>query len=171
MTSPTRGPRAQKLGPGTLQLGEVGTGLDLSCQVTEVTVTWDNDTDDDLPVLCGDVIPGDDTFTAELEATIVQDMVAGGVIDYTWKHRGEVVALTFTPTEGEARVTGRVKIIPVDLGGEVRKKNSSDVTWPFVGEPTFTPMADPTSLAGTDEEEPPVEQPDSDPSPAPGTGA
>lgn len=146
MTSPVRGPRAQKLGPGTLQLGDVGEELDLSCQVTEVTVTWDNDTDDDVPVLCGGMMAGDDTFTATLEATIVQDMIAGGVIDYTWRNKGAVVPVTFTPTDGDARVTGDVKIIPVDLGGKVRKKNTSDVSWPFVGEPSFTPMADPTSL-------------------------
>lgn len=146
MTTPVRAPRAQKLGPGTLQIGETGTELDLSCQVTEVTVTWDNDTDDDVPTLCGGVLAGDDTFTATLEATIVQDMIAGGVIDFTWRNKGKVVPLTFTPTEGEAKVVGDIKIIPVDLGGEVKKKNTSDVQWPFVGEPSFTPLSDPTSL-------------------------
>lgn len=141
MTTPLRGPKAQKLGPGRLQIGETGALLDLSCQVTEVKITWDNDTDDDIPVLCGGIMPGDDTFTAKLEATIVQDLSADGVIDYTWKNKGNVVPMTFTPTEGAAKVEGDVKIIPVDIGGEVKKKNTSDIEWGFVGEPTFTPLA------------------------------
>lgn len=154
MTSPTptrRGPRAQKLGPGTLTIGETGSLLDLSCQVTEVKVTWDDDTDDDIPVLCGSVIPGAATYTAQLEATIVQDMSAGGVIDYTWTHKGETVPVTFTPTAGSATVTGEVTVKPVDLGGKVGSKNDADVEWPFNGEPQFTPLTDPTDTGSRGE--------------------
>lgn len=148
MTSPTRrGPQAQKLGPGELQIGETGSALDLSCQVTEVKITWDDDTDDDIPVLCGSVIPGASTFTAALEATVVQDMSAGGVVDYTWQNKGQDVPFTFTPTTGNAKVTGRVTLKPVDLGGEVGKKNDSDVEWPIIGEPVFTPLTDPADLS------------------------
>lgn len=138
--------KAQKLGPGSLKLGETGTDLDLSCQMTEVRITWDTDEGDSVSVLCGDTIPGDDTYTATLEGTVMQDFSAGGVIDYSWSNKGAVVPVEFVPTTGNAEVRGRVKITPIDMGGEVNKKNDSDLSWVFVGEPEFTPLSDETSL-------------------------
>lgn len=132
--------RAHKLGPGTLKIGETGTELDLSCQMTEVKITWDADEGDPIDVLCGDTIPGDDRFTATLEGTVFQDMAANGVVDFSWSKKGSVHKVIFEPTAGNAKVEGKVKIKPVDLGGEVGKKNTSDLSWQFMGEPTFTPV-------------------------------
>lgn len=140
MSSPIRTPKSQKLGPGVLKLGETGTEIDISCQVTSVKITWSSDSEDDIPVLCGGFMPGDETYNATLEATLVQDLSEDGVIDFTWKHRGEVMKLEFTPTTGNAKVTGSVKINPMELGGDVRKTNTSDVEFPFMGDPDFKPL-------------------------------
>lgn len=129
--------RSQKLGPGELYLGETGSGIDISCQMTEARIQWDNDEDDAVPVLCGDTIPGDDTFTATLAGVLYQDMTVGGIIEWSWDNKGEIVPFRFVPATG-AEITGKVKVLPVDLGGEVKKKNTSDIEWPCLDEPVFT---------------------------------
>lgn len=139
MTTPHR---SQSLGPGTLTVGETGTDIDLSAQVTQVTVTWENNEEEAVPVLSGEMIPGDDSFTATLEATLFQDMTEDGIIDWSWSNRGKIVPVEFQPTTGTAKVTGTIKVMPVALGGEMRRKNTSDVSWPFVDEPSFTPLTD-----------------------------
>lgn len=132
-------PKAQKLGPGELTLNS-DTALDLSCQMTKVEITWDVDEDDAVPVLCGGVMPGDTTYSAKLEGEAFQDLSTGGLIDYTWKKRGEIADLVFTPTAGAAKVTGKVVIRPLNVGGDVGKKNTTDIEFMFVGEPDFIPL-------------------------------
>lgn len=131
------GPRAQKLGPGELKIG--GDELDISCQMTEVKITWDIDEDDAVPTLCGGSMPGDTTYQAKLEGEAFQDLTAGGIVDYTWKNRGEVKSMSFTPTTGKAKITGSIIIQPLELGGDVGKKNTSDIEFNFAGDPVFTP--------------------------------
>lgn len=132
-----RAPRAQKLGPGELKIG--GDELDISCQMTEVKITWDIDEDDAVPVLCGGTMPGDTTYQAKLEGEAYQDLTAGGIVDYTWKNRGEIKSVAFTPTTGEAKITGSIVIQPLELGGEVGKKNTADIEFSFAGDPVFEP--------------------------------
>lgn len=132
-----RAPRAQKLGPGELKIG--GDELDISCQMTEVKITWDIDEDDAVPTLCGGTMPGDTTYQAKLEGEAYQDLTKGGILEYTWKKRGEIKSVTFTPTTGTAKITGSVVIQPLELGGEVGKKNTSDIEFSFAGDPVFTP--------------------------------
>lgn len=134
-------PKAQTLGPGSLTIGKTGEQLDLSCQLSECRVTVDVDEGDIIPVLCGGKLVEDDVYTTKITGTVIQDLSAKGVIDYTWRNKGKVVPCTFTPTTGAARVTGDVKIRPIDIGGEVRKRNTSDFEWVFVGDAQFTPMA------------------------------
>lgn len=134
-----RAPRAQKLGPGELKIG--GEELDISCQMTEVKVTWDIDEDDPTPTLCGGTMPGDVNYQAKLEGEAFQDLTEGGIIDYTWKNRGEVKTVSFTPTVGKAKITGSVIIQPIELGGDVGKKNTSNIEFRFAGDPVFEPNA------------------------------
>lgn len=142
MTSPTRRTRSQKLGPGELIIGETGTTIDLSCQMTEVKIAWENDESDPVHVLCGGIVPGDDTFTATLEGVAYQDMTETGIVEFSWNNKGAVVPFRFEPIDG-ANVVGEVKIMPIDLGGEVNVKNTSDLSWPCIGEPRFTAAPDP----------------------------
>src|SRR5690625_7255491 len=83
--------RSQKLGPGELYLGETGSGIDISCQMTEARIQWDNDEEDAVPVLCGDTIPGDATFPATLAGVVYQDVMAGGIIEWSWDNECDIV--------------------------------------------------------------------------------
>ena len=56
--------KVTKFGPGTLTLGEVGTPIDVSCQVISCQIEWDKDKDDDVVVLCGETVGGSTIYTA-----------------------------------------------------------------------------------------------------------
>ncbi|MGB3604237.1 MAG: hypothetical protein WBA38_11890 [Gordonia sp. (in: high G+C Gram-positive bacteria)] len=144
------------LGPGSLVFGEVSVDeLDISCQVTACKITIDSDKEDDLPTLCGGVIVGEKTYTFKLEASAAQDLEADGLIDWTWKNAGKEMPFKFIPRKEEvATVAGFVTIDPVELGGDIKKRNISDFEFDIVGIPTFTPDATPDSG-----EYPPVEAP------------
>lgn len=128
------------VGPGTLKLGETGTELDLSCQVTTATVEWDSDQDDAVDTLCGDSIAGETSFTATLKGTALQDLSTGGIADYTWQHKGKDVPFTYTPnTQVGATIKGKCTIMPVSVGGDVKSRPDTDFEFPCVGEPELTP--------------------------------
>jgi len=131
--------KATKLGPGILTLGDTATGLDLSCQLSAAKVEWDKDKEDDVEVLCGDTVAGGVTYTAKLTATVLLDLSDGGMVDFTWDHKGEEIAFVFEPSTAEAKaVTGTLVVDPLDVGGDEVKKNMSvDLEWDIVGEPAW----------------------------------
>lgn len=135
MTSPLPG-TVRKLGPGVLTVGSAGSAVDFSRRVKSAKVTWSVKAEDDEPVLSGDVEAGDRTYTATLEATVFQDDgTDGGLVDFTWTQKGIQHPFTFTPYTGGKSVTGEVIVDPLDIGGDVGKKNTSDIKWGCVGEP------------------------------------
>lgn len=135
MTAPTP-PPVRKLGPGVLSVGSAGSPIDFSRRCTSVKVTWSVKTEDDTPVLSGDVEPGDRTYTATLEAKVYQDDLRDGELTaFTWENKGASLPATFTPFTGGKSITGDVVVDPMDVGGDIGKKNQSDIKWAFVGEP------------------------------------
>lgn len=131
-------PKPVKLGPGTLNIGETGTAIDMSCLIQNATVAWDVDTEDDLNVLCGDTVPGARTYTATLSGTAVSDLTdPDGLVDFTWEHKGEAVPFVFVPnTDAGATVTGRCVLNPLDVGADdYGAVMTADFEWDCVGEP------------------------------------
>ena len=141
-----------KLGPGLLSIGEVGTPVDFTCQVIGARVEWSVDAEDPVPVLCGDTVAGERTYTASLTGTLFQDLgLATGIVDYSWAHKGEEVPFTFEPSTvvGQA-VTGTLIVDPLSIGGdEVGANMQSDFDWAIVGEPVLGPS--PVALAAASE--------------------
>lgn len=135
MTAPTL-PAVRKLGPGVLAVGSAGSPQDFSSRCTSVKVTWSVKTEDDTPVLTGGVEPGDRTYTATLEAKVYQDDLRDGELTaFSWDNKGQALPATFTPFTGGKSITGTVVVDPLDVGGDVGKKNQADIKWAFVGEP------------------------------------
>lgn len=131
--------RSTTLGPGVLEFGETGSLMDFSCQVTAVTVSVEADRDDPTPTLCGDNLVGESTYNGTLEATIVQDLERDGVVAWSWEHKGETVPVRFIPsTVAGAEVTGSVVVDPISIGGDVKVRNTSDISWAFAGEPVLS---------------------------------
>lgn len=136
MTTPT--PTVRKMGPGVLTVGAVGSPLDFSGRCTSAKITPKVDQEDNVTVLSGAVISGDREYSATLEATVYQDDLyagAGGLIEYSWTNRGTEVPFSFTPYNGGRSITGVLTIDPLEVGGDVGKKNTTGLKWECVGFP------------------------------------
>lgn len=144
MASPKRKPLV--LGPGTLTVGDVGSPLDMSCQLTNTVIGWEADSEDAEPTLCGGSLAGDRIYSATLSGNVAQDLEKDGVIDWTWKNKGKTVPFSFTPLNDRSttKVTGNVTIDPLSLGGDAGKRAMSEFEWSIVGDPTFTTDAEET---------------------------
>lgn len=130
-----------KMGPGTLKLGTAG-AFDVSAQVTACTVAASEsvDTEDDVPVLTGEVLTGDETVTLEwsVSGNFVQDIAVGGVVAYTWTNASDEVDFEFIPnTTAGRKVTGVCRLVPVSVGGDVKTKPRSDFEWAIIGTPVL----------------------------------
>src|SRR5262245_27013133 len=148
-----------KLGPGLLEIGATGSEVDFTCQITGAQVEWSVDVGDDTPVLCGETVPGERTYSSVLSGTLFQDLGAtapGGIVAYTWAHKGEEVPFTFVPsTSAGQAVTGTVILDPLTVGGDEAGANmTSDFEWTIVGEPVLG--AAPAGLVAEDAEPEPV---------------
>lgn len=131
--------KTYKLGPGSLVIGETGTPLEISCQVTAITLEFETDAEDDVPTLCGDVVPGDETESGTLTGTMYQDLYAGGIGDYSWANAGTTQPFVFIPnTDMAAEFEGTLKVRRLNIGGDVKTSPTTDFEWPLVGIPTPT---------------------------------
>lgn len=130
-----------KMGPGTLKLGTGGT-FEVSAQTTALTVAASEtvDTEDDVPVLTGDVLAGDETVSLEwtISGNFVQDIGVSGVVAYTWTNASDEVDFEFVPNTAAGRkVTGTCRLVPLALGGDVKTKPRSDFEWRVIGTPVL----------------------------------
>jgi len=132
--------KREPLGPGLLKVGETGTEIDFSCQLSSCTVAWSDDTEDATPVLCGDEAPGETTWSATISGSALTDLSDDGITEFTWDNKGTQQPVVFVPNavSGKA-VTGTVTVKPLDVGGDVKATMTSDFEWDFVGEPQLGP--------------------------------
>lgn len=121
---------------GSLVLGEVGSLQDISNRVTACRVVPSVEEADAMPTLDGGTLLGEDTESASLTATVVQDIDAAGFTQWSWTHAGEEVPFEFSPTAGRV-ISGVVKVRRVEIGGDVQQKNTVEIEWPCVGMPTL----------------------------------
>lgn len=130
--------QAQTMGPGTFSIGSVGTPLDLTAQVTSLRVTPSAEAEDSLPTLSGETLAGERNYTWTVSGTLIQDLTEAGMFDYTWDNAGTQVPFSFTPSTDAGRsVTGNLIVDPLELGGDVKKKNTTDFEWTVVGTPVL----------------------------------
>ena len=129
-------PKSYKLGPGSLIIGDTGTPMEISCQITACSIEFDVNADDDVPTLCGGTLAGDETETAKLTGTIIQDLSDDGVVEYSWDNSGTVLPFVFIPnTDVAKQITGDLKMRRLNVGGDVKTSPTSDFEWPIVGLP------------------------------------
>lgn len=133
---------AHKLGPGTLTLGETATLKDFTSQVTNARWTPSVDQEDPIPVLSGEELADDPDFTSVLAGTFLQEYGVEALVKWCYDNRGVVVPFTFTPrTDSALSISGSCQVLPVEVGGDVKTRNSSDFEFPVIGDPTFDATA------------------------------
>lgn len=129
---------AHKLGPGVLSLGESGTLREFNSQVTNARWTPNVDQEDPIPVLSGDQIVDDPDITSVIAGTFLQDYGSESLVKWCWDQRGQVLPFEFKPrNDSELTISGECQVLPVEVGGDVKTRNTSDFEFPVVGDPTF----------------------------------
>lgn len=129
-----------KLGPGSLTIGEAPDLATFSAMLTKASLEPKVDAEDPTPVLTGADLAGDRNYTYRLKGTFLQDLEADGLVQYTYAHKGEEQPFEFVPNTAKGvKITGRVVIDPVVVGGDVKKKNTTDLDLEVVGDPVFAP--------------------------------
>src|SRR3954470_10370059 len=97
MTLPTT---TTTLGPGTLEIGETGTAIDVSCLVNNAVIAADKDQGDSTTKLCGTVVPGATSYTYTLSGNIDTDVEDdAGLFALSQANPGEEYEYTFTPND------------------------------------------------------------------------
>lgn len=132
--------KASKLGPGTLKLTpKDGTARDFSGQVTKMTFTPEYTSEDPVDVLSGDQYQEPGELAAKIGGDMLQDYGSDSLVQWCWDHMGEIADFEFVPlTSGKLQITGECMIQPVEIGGDVKKTNSTSFEFKVVGKPDLT---------------------------------
>ncbi|MGO2139831.1 MAG: hypothetical protein ACTH30_05415 [Leucobacter sp.] len=132
---------SRTLGPGSLSIGEVASPKQFAADTTKTSITPSTDSEDDTPMLDGSNESGADSTTWELSGTVMDKYTMESLFVWAAQNAGKELPFLFVPTrDGELEIGGVVKIRPFAAGGDVKKKNTNDFTFPLVGEPTFTKL-------------------------------
>lgn len=142
--------KKQKLGPGTLFIGETGSGQEFGAQVTTVAVEPSYSDGDRQVVLSGDVDQEEAEWEGTLEGEFFQDYGMESLLRWTWEHDGETLPFKFVPHSASGlEVSGTVKVRPVTIGGEVDTENTSEFEWTLPEKPTLGEAVEDAQAAGT----------------------
>jgi hypothetical protein len=128
---------ARTLGPGSLKIGATATAREWAGDLTKTALTPNTSSEDPMPMLDGSNLSGEDTTTWTLDGTLVDDFDYDSLQNFCLANAGQELPFVWTPNnEGGADYSGTVKIRPIAIGGDVKKKNTNDFSFPLSGAPT-----------------------------------
>lgn len=135
--------RSHKLGPGVLTLGTGPLAVQQQLTAFKLVPTETVDGGDDaVNVLSGEQLaaePGTPSFTWTAQGTFLQDLLAAGVVAWSWANAGASMDFHFEPDGSGAEFDGSLFPVPLQVGGdEVTKRMTADFTWRLDGDPTPT---------------------------------
>lgn len=127
-----------RLKSGTLTID----GHAFASQATNVRLVPKTDSGGDpLEVLSGDTTTADDETTWSLVVRAVQDFDdPAGFVNFSLTNAGDEVPYSWKPNSGAdtPTFTGTVKVRPLEVGGDVNKRLTTDAEWPCTAAPTVT---------------------------------
>lgn len=129
--------KAHRLGPGSLRFGETGMATEFSSQTTNMKLSPSLEEEDTIPVLSGEELEGDDTVEWVVAGSLLQSFDKAGLIHWCYENRLKVVPFEFIPNNEESDYgwRGRAKVVPLEVGGDVKTKNTTDFEFRCIGEP------------------------------------
>lgn len=136
--------KSHKLTKGLLTIGETGTTSEWGGQVRAVTLTPEYDKEDDIPVLSGEKIDGDETKTETLSGTVLDDYsAAGSIFIFSKENEGAILPFVWEPNndDGSLRITGQLRMRQIAIGGDVDTRNENDFEFPIIGDTTAEAVA------------------------------
>lgn len=132
MTDPTPTAKIRTLGPGVLKSTDTTLTRDFSADVTKVMLNPSNSSDDPVNFLDGSQ-EINTTTSWTLDATVMDDYTHGGINDWCLVNAGKKIAMQFKPTNDTTVMgyTFEATITPIGIGGDVKAKNTQEISWPI----------------------------------------
>lgn len=138
-TSPAAAPVAQSLGPGTLKFGSVGSEMEFSSRVLKVEYSPELKKDSPVEMLDGSVHQPEGTWEGKLSGEFYQEYGSTSLINWCLKHAGELLPFEFRPRNNSPMIfKGMCTILPVKVGGDPKKENTTSFDFECVGKPEIT---------------------------------
>lgn len=128
-----------RLKTGTLTLDAV----EFASQATNVSLDPETDEDGDrLEVLSGETLEPDEVTSWTLHVEAVQDFDdPAGFVRFCFENAGQVVPYSWKPNATGATWTGTIKVRPVQVGGDVNARLSTEADFPCQETPVVTDPA------------------------------
>ena len=132
MANPTTTAKIRTLGPGVLKSTDSTLTRDFSADVTKVMLNPSNSSDDPVNFLDGSQ-EINTTTSWTLDATVMDDYTAGGINNWCLVNAGKKIAMQFKPTTDTTVMgyTFDATITPIGIGGDVKAKNTQEISWPI----------------------------------------
>lgn len=130
--------KAHKLGPGSMKFGATGTSQEFAAQMTNGRISPSLEEEDNIDVLNGETLDGDDSITWVVAGTLLQSYDKAGLLHWAFENRLAKLPFDFVPNNDESDYgwRGTCKIVPLEVGGDVKTRNTSDFEFKIIGEPT-----------------------------------
>lgn len=124
--------KIRTLGPGVLKSTDSTLTRDFSADVTKVMLNPSNSSDDPVNFLDGSQ-EVNTTTSWTLDATVMDDYTQGGINDWCLANAGKKIAMQFKPTNDTKAMgyTFEATITPIGIGGDVKAKNTQEISWPI----------------------------------------
>lgn len=118
---------AEKLGPGTLKFGDTGSAKEFQAQTSKTEFKPELKLEDPTGMLDGSDYQAPGEWSGTISGTFFQSYGVDSLIAWCYEHAGEIMPFTFAP-KGETGISfaGRCVIMPVSVGGEAKKTNTTD---------------------------------------------
>lgn len=129
---------AHRTGPGILTFGSAGAEVDFAAPCTSINLTPEVAKGDQTATLGGFTVSEGGETTWKLSGSLYQGFRRTDLIRWCFDNQGAELPFRFTPSTEHSDYdwTGTVAIVPLAIGGDVRKKNTSDFEFTVVGELT-----------------------------------
>lgn len=124
--------KIRTLGPGVLKSTDTTLTRDFSADVTKVMLNPSNSSDDPVNFLDGSQ-EINTTTSWTLDATVMDDYTDGGINNWCLVNAGKKIAMQFKPTNDTTAMgyTFDATITPIGIGGDVKAKNTQEISWPI----------------------------------------
>lgn len=132
MVGPSPTAKIRTLGPGVLKSTDSTLTRDFSADVTKVMLNPSNSSDDPVTFLDGSQ-EINTTTSWTLDATVMDDYTKGGINNWCLTNAGKKIAMQFKPTNETTAMgyTFEATITPIGIGGDVKAKNTQEISWPI----------------------------------------
>jgi hypothetical protein len=125
------------LGPGSLKIGETASVREWAGELTKTSLEPNTSSEDPIPTLDGGQVDGEDSYTWSLKGTLLDNFDFDSLQVFALNNKGKLLPFVWTPnSEGGVDFSGVIKIRPIALGGDVKKKNTNDFEFTLLGDPT-----------------------------------